>query len=459
MRRYIFYLLLVITLSVTATYAQNEADPSEIYNKAETAFEKGDLPQAITLYKKVIELLPDSFEPKYQCANAYLAIGKAESISEAVELLKEVTKLKPDFARGYATLGNALSRLNENEAAEAALRQALKLDEKLPIRNLLAEILISRKAYKEAETELKALISQSKAEVRTYLLLAFAQEEQNQLEAAIITYNRANELQPNDVDILYRRGQVYLKQKNFATAITDLKKAYELSQNNVAIGLALVESYKQSGDNKSAIALTQTLAEKASPETQAILTEQLAQLGANADAIGKLEKLLESAPKNIQYLTQLGQLYLSINPIKSVTYWQQAVEINPSPDNQVGLASALLKSQKYNDSIQYFKTVLSQNPNNYEAHAGMALALFKLGQFAPSAEQFIWVIKARPNNSINYYFLGICFDKLMDYRQALSAYELFIKTADPKLRKGEIEEVNIRLPILRRQIEKQPKKK
>jgi tetratricopeptide (TPR) repeat protein len=472
MYRYIFYLLLLISLISLPSLAQDAQkaqdsqdgqDESEkalaLYQQAETAYEKGDLTKAIALYKQVIQILPESFEPKYQCANAYLSLGKPELLSEAVLLLKEVTKLKPDFARGHSTLGNALARLNDFEQAEASLRQALSLDDKLPLHSLLAELLVTRQAYKEAEAELKIALSQGKADAQNYLLLAICQQEQGQTTTALASYNKADELKPQDTEILYRRARLYQQQQNHASAIADLKIAYEVSQNNVAIGLALIESYRQSEDKKTALALAQSLIEKAAPETQAQLTELLAQLGANDGAIAQLEKLLQSEPKNVKYLSRLGELYLDINPSKSAEHWQQAVNINPSVENQIGLASALLKAQKFNASTQYFNVVLSQNPNSYEAHAGLALALFKLDQFAPSAEQFIWVIKARPENSISYYFLGICFDRLGDYRQAMSAYELFLKKADSKLRQLEIEKVNLRLPSLRRQAEKQPKSK
>ncbi|MBI4854239.1 MAG: tetratricopeptide repeat protein [Acidobacteria bacterium] len=474
MYRYIFYLLLLTNLSSTTNFAQNPQNPQNpqnqetqeesekalmLYQQAETAYEKGDLNKAIELYKQVIKILPESFEPKYQCANALIALGKSEVLSEAASLLKEVTTLKPDFARGFASLGNVLIRLNDFELAEMNLRQALNLDNKLPIHSLLAEVLFTRQAYKEAETELKLAINQGQADAQNYLLLAICQEEQNQAQMALASYNKADEIKPKDSEILYRRGKLYLEQKNFPNAIADLKIAYEISQNNIAIGLVLIDCYRQSGDKKNGLILAQALLDKSSAETQAQLTELLAQLGANDGAIAQLEKLLQSEPKNVKYLARLGELYLDINPGKAAEHWQTAVNVEPSIENLVGLASALLKAQKFAQSIEVFKSVLLKSSNNYEAHAGLALALFKLDQFATSAQEFIWIIKAKPENSISYYFLGICFDRLGDYRQALSAYEVFLKKADPKLRQLEIEKVNLRLPILRKQVERQPKGK
>lgn len=471
---YVFYLLLLTSLTSSPNFAKdlkephllkNDINPYQdetekalaLYQQAETAYEKGDLLKAIDLYKQVITILPDAFEPKFQCASAYLALGKPEVLSEAIILLKEVTKLKPDFAKGHASLGNALSRVNDFELAESSLRQALSLDDKLPIRNLLAETLFARQAYKEAEVELKTLINQGKVDLQNYLLLALCQQEQGKSKEALTSYNKALELKAQDPEILYRRGKLYLQQKDAPNAIADFKVAYELSKNNVAIGLLLIESYRLGDDKKNALDLANSLIDKASPEFQVQLTEQLALLGANDGAIAQLENLLQKEPKNVKYLTRLGELYLDINPSKSAEHWQQAFDVSPSVENQIGLASALLKSQKYQAAIENFNLALSKKPDSYESHAGLALAHFKLEQFVPSAQEFIWIIKARPENSISYYFLGICLDRLGDYRQALNIYETFLKKADPKLRQSEIEQVNIRLPKLRKQAEKQPK--
>ena len=466
MCRHIFFFFLIINLfsfAASARAAQQSEESQQrvqsLYNQAESAQEHGELAKAIELYQQTIKLAPELFQPKYQCAVAYLATGKPESLPEAVALLKQVVALQPNFARGHATLGNALARSNELEEAESELRRALALDEKQPVRALLAELLITRAAYPEAVAELKAIIAQGKADGHSYLLLAIAERASGQLDGALADFNRAAELEPTDAEIFYRRGKLFAEQKNYQKAIADLKMAYQLSQQNVEIGLALAENYANSGDKAAAIALAQTLMTNAAPESRAALSELLARLGANDAAIAQLEKLLAAEPKNVKYLSRLGELYLDVSPAKSVEYWQRALAEQASAECLVGLASALLKAQRFEEAIHHFNAALEQNANYYEAHAGLALALFKLDRFGPAAEQFIWVTRARPENAISIYFLAICFDRLNDYQRALAAYELFLKRADARSNQLEIDRVRLRLPSLRRQIEKQGGKK
>lgn len=460
MRRLIPCLILMLLLLSLPALAQEDlsAKVANLYEQAEVAFEHGELTKAISLYQETIKLAPELFEPKFQCANAYLATKQPEQIKEAIKLLQEVVQLKPDFAKGHATLGNALAQINDNEPAEAELRTALQLDATLPLHSLLVELLMERRAYAEAVTELKILINQGKADGRSYLLLGIAQQEQGQLEAAVASYSRANELQPKDPDILYQRGKLYLTQKEYNKATSDLLNAYQGSKNSLAIGLLLIESYASSGDKTAALKLTQELLPQADGETRTRLTELLAQLGANDAAIAQLEKQLKAEPKNEAYLARLTELYLNISPAKAVEYGQQAVTIKPSLTNLVNYGAALLKAQQFAEASEQYQRALAQDGNSYEAHAGLALSQFKLMQFGPAAQQFNRAIQLHPDNSINYYFLGICLDRLNDYRQALSYYEQFLKRADAKINQIEIDRIKLRLPSLRRQAEKQPKK-
>lgn len=449
---------MLILLLACAAHAQDEERIQSLYNQAEAAHERGDLMKAIELYKETIKLAPELFEPKYQCAIAALATGKPELAREAVALLKEVVALKPDFARAHAALGSALARVNDNSGAEAALVRALELDGKLKERALLAELLLERKAYKEAQTQLEALAAEGRADARSHLLLGIAQQGQGRAKEALASYTRVIELAPNDADARYRRGLLYIDEKNYSAASADLEPAYEAS-GNADIGYALAEAYAGAGKKEEAKKLAQTLLEKATrADERTALAELLARLGANEEAIAQLERSVKAEPKNAAFLARLGELYLATDAVKSVDYWQRAVALDGRAEYLVGLASALLKAQRFEESIHHFNMALAQKADSYEAHAGLGLALFKLERFPQAAEQFIWVVRARPENAIAAYFLGICFDRMGDYVQALRAYELFMRRADVRTNKSEIENVQVRLPQLRQQVEKLKKK-
>ncbi|MBL8149518.1 MAG: tetratricopeptide repeat protein [Blastocatellia bacterium] len=430
----------------------------EIYNQAQQAHEKGDLTKAIMLYKEVIKLLPENFEPKYQCAAACLSLDSAESNREALALMKQVVESKPDFARGHFALGVAALRVGE--PAETSLRKALELDPSISAARLpLAEIVIAKKSYKEAEQLLAPLFSQDLLDREGLLLLALAQHKQGKLKESIESYNRVL-AKGRDAEALFQRGQIYLSQKNYSAAVADLRLAYEAS-GEVETGLLLAEAHTQNGEKEKASELAKVLLEKSSDQQlRAKIADLLADVNREdaTKAAEELEKLLASDPKNISYLVRLGEIYNSSSPEKAVEYWQKAMSISPKLDYRIGLASALLKSQRFDDAISEFGLVLAQDSESYEAHAGLALAYFKKEFFPPSAQHFIWMVNKKPEIVINFYFLAICFDRMDDYAQALKAYEIFLKVADPRIHQLEIEKVNLRMPSLKRQLERTKKR-
>jgi len=124
------------------------------------------------------------------------------------------------------------------------------------------------------------------------------------------------------------------------------------------------------------------------------------------------------------------------------------------------VAAALVKLRRFQEAVSVSRQALALNPKEdvaYFAHTNLATALFELDDFQNAANEFIWILDHQrkrgdqKRTAITLYFLGICFDKLGDYEQALKAYEQFMSLAstDNQL---EIDKVKLRLPKLRNQI-------
>jgi tetratricopeptide (TPR) repeat protein len=82
------------------------------------------------------------------------------------------------------------------------------------------------------------------------------------------------------------------------------------------------------------------------------------------------------------------------------------------------------------------------------------LALYELRDFRSAIIEYQWIADARPELAATYFFLASAHDNLREYELALDAYEKFLAKADPAANKLEIEKINLRLPILRRQIQR-----
>ena len=158
----------------------------------------------------------------------------------------------------------------------------------------------------------------------------------------------------------------------------------------------------------------------------------------------------------------------AIDTERALVEYQAAAKLEPTqPRHQVGVASALVRLRRYQEAVPLLRQVLSSGLKEevaYFAHTNLATALFELDDFGAAAVEYVWILRKQQSRgdvkraAITLYFIGVCFDKLHDFEQALKAYEQFLSIAssDNQL---EIEKIKLRLPSLRRQIEQSPKRK
>ena len=141
------------------------------------------------------------------------------------------------------------------------------------------------------------------------------------------------------------------------------------------------------------------------------------------------------------------------NPAKSLDYCRRAAEAEPNNiSHAIGFGAALVQAKQFESAVNLLKKLLTFEPENYTIHANLATSLFELKQFAAAKTEFQWLIDKKPNLAVAYYFLAISHDNLTEYTDAKENYQRFLQVADSQQNQLEIDKVNLRLPILERQI-------
>ena len=172
--------------------------------KAEKNFCAGKNNNAIAYCKQILSENPKNFEAMLLLGRAYLA----NLDDEAFEIFEKVKKLKPNLAAGYFYKGQSILKLGNNyEVVVENFDKAIELDA-------------------------------SNAE--SYFLRGDSQSRLKNFTAAIADFTKAEEMQPAE-KIYKKRGEVYLKNFEFAKAIADFKKVLEFSTQNYSAyeGLAI----------------------------------------------------------------------------------------------------------------------------------------------------------------------------------------------------------------------------
>ena len=457
--------LLAIALCFQPVRAQTddatngETDPVKLFEKGQDAHAKNDYKLAIQLYDAAIKLRPEFPEAEFQRAMALLVTNRKP---EAMEGFNRAVTERPDWALPYAKFGSLLAFPGNADAeAEPLLRKAIQLDDKNSEAIVALAVLRQRAgALTEAVKLMRAATALSDATFQTWRRRAYIESSAGDSAAAVASITHAIEMKPRELAALYLdRARLRLQMNDRAGALLDLDlfKPTIISETHYTIVLEVAQMFARAGNSNESLRLLDALSEddRKRPEVIALRAELAGDAGSSVEERAALEDLLKRNPQDANLLSRLGSAYRRIDPLKSEGYYSRALQIDPkNPKYAIGFAAALIQGRQFAEAEPILKGVIASSPDDYTAHANLALALYEMKRFAESIHEYEWVASARPEIAATYFFIATAHDNLGEYRQALDGYLAFLSHADPTNNKLEIEKVNLRLPVLRAQIQR-----
>ncbi|MGA8026701.1 MAG: tetratricopeptide repeat protein [Bryobacteraceae bacterium] len=233
------------------------ADPKNyaaVFNLAlaETALKKDE--QAAEHYKQVLTLKPGLYQTELNLGMLYLRDHRP---GDALPLLRDASKQKPDQARPKRYLGDSLLAAGDLAGAADAYRDALAIDPKLAAAELgLGQSLQSQGKLDDALPHYRKA-SELDPNLQSFLLeMAIAFSKANRPSDAIATLRDF----PNDAGAREELGRLYLAGNQPADAVLQFQAAAEMSPTP-ANRLALATAYlKNNQPNLAAPILEQALA-------------------------------------------------------------------------------------------------------------------------------------------------------------------------------------------------------
>ncbi|QQS45883.1 MAG: tetratricopeptide repeat protein [Acidobacteriota bacterium] len=440
------------------------------FEAGQNAHQAGNLEEAIRLYGRALEMDPGLWQAEFQRGAAYRSLGRLSearvSITRVLGLLKEYAdsaELRGIRARVQMMLGDIEAAGGRAGEAEAAYRQVLDLDSgNAGAHAALAEIYHSGGKHDQAITEAQAAIKAGEDGALIFTLLGEAQVAGEKFDEALASYDEALKRDPAGSRALHDRARLRLRLGRTDEAIEDLRKLVSIAPEP-SIRLLLAGALGGVKRYDEAIELYRQIlkADASNLEARTGLAALLIESGREKEAIAELETLVASEPRRADLRAQLGELYQAGDPAKALSHYSAAAQIEPDqPAYLIGAGTALVRLKRYQEAIGALQRAMALKPDarvEYFIHTNLATALFEMDDFANAAREFIWILGRqqeegnRKRAAISLYFLGICFDKLGDYEQALKAYENFLSLATPE-NQLEVEKIKLRLPSLQRQI-------
>ena len=197
--------------------------------------------KAVTRYDRALAL---NSESPVALIHRAISLAMIEDWKEAIKSADAATKLVPDDAEAWRTLGDVSFRAGRHKAALKALRKAAEIDpENASIRNTMGMIAYRDGQLKDAVKHFKAALIRNKRHISALRNLGFIYMEQENWAEAAKVWERLTALVKNDPDIYDIQATSYARLDNFCGASESWEKARKL--------------YKKKGNKKDASRVTE----------------------------------------------------------------------------------------------------------------------------------------------------------------------------------------------------------
>lgn len=183
--------------------------------------------------------------------------------------------LEPDNIVAQQHLAQSLVLNKEPVKAKVVLQKILAADpEYLPAQTLFAEVLLSTNAFEEADQFLRNYTSQQQPNRVLAAMHIQALEALSDLDGAQALLSNLIQNNPNDPELQWSIGMLYMQIGDYEKALTPLLKVASLDPNNARIHYYLGLNYQQL--NQSSFALKHFRMVTSGPHLMASLIEQIA---------------------------------------------------------------------------------------------------------------------------------------------------------------------------------------
>jgi predicted O-linked N-acetylglucosamine transferase (SPINDLY family) len=257
---------------------------SSLLEQASSLHIKGNIKEAETIYKKIINESPNSFEANHALGAIYLQLRNyKESISwtkkaininskhhapynnlgasylaikefyNAIGAFSEAIKIKPDYAQAYNSLGITYRRLEQYDNAIINYNKAIKLKpDYAEVYNSLGIVLIEKKEFKLSEVNFNKAIKLKPDYAEVYSNFGFLYLKLEKYNQAIDYCKKAIRLNPHYPEVYMNLGAIYLRLKKFKEAINNYNQAIKLkpdsadAYNDIGVVYKILEKYETS---------------------------------------------------------------------------------------------------------------------------------------------------------------------------------------------------------------------
>ncbi len=249
MKSRLIAVLLAASLVPAALVADATLEARKVYLRARSAVGDGRYREALDLYRRVIEQLPEDAVVRFEYAQLLRDLNVAD---EAAKQAREAVRLDPSFSEARRLLGSIeLSGAGSDPArldkAIEELKQAHKLaPDDAATTASLARALLARGRSSEAAALLDE-IPEGRSQPGLMRLTAEARAKSGRFREAEAVYRELLELDPSDRESQAALVDLYEDQDRFDEALALLQEMEKRDPENAAIGERITLDFARAG--------------------------------------------------------------------------------------------------------------------------------------------------------------------------------------------------------------------
>lgn len=383
--------------------AEEGSVPPEL-TRAESAIQKGNYAAAEPLLKKALEQDPKSYAAWFDLGFVENELGK---LDDSIAAYRKSVAAKPDVFESNLNLGLQLAKSGEPDAEQ----------------------------YLLAATKLTPTSHAAEGQFRAWLSLGHVQEK-SKPEDALEAYRHAEVLQPKEAEPHLAAGLLLEQANKFSDAEQEYKQALALDPKSSDALTGLANIYMRGHQLPEAEAYLRKVvaARPDSAAAQLQLGRVLAAEGKNDEAIVQMEAGVKLAPGDVAAQRDLADVYFTAGKNQQAEAAYGALLAKSPNDAQLhcSLGESLLKQKKFPQAQHEFLVALKLKPDLGEAYGDLAFAASENKEYALVIRALDARAKLLPELPITYFLRASAYDHLLDVKQAVANYHLFLSVANGK---------------------------
>lgn len=362
------------------------------FNYGNACFKKGLLNEALSHYRKVLEL-NEQLISKLRKADSQNSSNKISNIAYKEYLVYY------NIGVTYFIMGNADFAL---ENFEKALKINSSFDNaKEGIGHIFA--LNGRKS--EAVKYYEDIISRDNNNYAVGLALGKLFGELDRINEAEMSFEKCIKLSPNKPEAYTELGKLLMSQKKYSEALKVYRKYIKINENDYNGHYNLAGCYYQNRDFTK--------------------------------SISEYQKAISLNPKSYNSLFNLALIYEEKQEYdRAIEYYKDAILIKIDfVDAYNNLGILFSKQQRKFEALATYSNGIKACPNNFKIYYNMGVVLFELRRYEDAADAFRRALEINSQDREVYYYLGASLTELKKYDDAIKAYK---KALDEYVNEGEL---------------------